>query len=451
MTDIDRKPFWTQKKAWEPSLEQTVRPYKFENNRKIKSEVIPDDGTNGIEFFIAITLPQFTTAYAEQGWTHRNRYEQFTKVLNGDMRTTWEEVLESNDFKDDNKRTDANWPKAVDTLICKFLNCKKPRDVQWRWIENGYSKPPLNTAEDHFRRFKEIVRHAKVLPKGVKPDPSAEEQKEWYFRTYCKAHRHAFCAAGKELDTSTMEEVTEFMRLKHEADLNDGTLTRLMKAKNSRGDGSRTRDGREKPYRRSSRYRDDSPSFASYRDRKNCSRKSRDDRGYKKRDHKREDDRMKKSSGRRSNNEGFLRSDKRDCPKHMPCKHTWEECSENPANKKKVAWKKRESSHYQDGSDSGSESSRSNSTDRDYDSPSEAESGEENEEETFHVDTKAMESEESRIPRRKRIKKMREKLNKANPNKRPKKSRKRDKKKDKVKLTLPNTSEEEKDELAGSK
>ena len=195
--------------------------------------MIPDDGTNGIEFFIAITLPQFNIAHTEQGWTHRNRYEQLTKVLNGDMRTTWEEVLESNDFKDDDKRTNANWPKAVDTLICKFLNCKKPRDVQWRWIENGYSKPPLNTAEDHFRRFKEIVRHAKVLPQGVKPDPSAEEQKEWYFHTYCKAHRHAFCAAGKDLDTSTMEDVTEFMRLKHEADLNDGTLTKLMKANNS--------------------------------------------------------------------------------------------------------------------------------------------------------------------------------------------------------------------------
>ena len=66
-----------------------------------------------------------------------------------------------------------------------------------------------------------------------------------------------------------------------------------------------------------------------------------------------------------------------------------------------------------------------------------------------------MENMDSRIPRRKRIKKMREKLNKANPNKRPKKSRKRDKKKDKTgdapKLSLPNTSEEEKDELAGSK
>ena len=74
----------------------------------------------------------------------------------------------------------------------------------------------------------------------MKPDPSAAEQKEWYFCTYCKAHRHAYCAAGKDLDASTMEEVTEFMRLKHEADLNDGTLTKLMKAKNSRGDGSRT-------------------------------------------------------------------------------------------------------------------------------------------------------------------------------------------------------------------
>ena len=86
MADIDRKPFWTQKKAWEPSLETTVRPYKFENRNKVKSKVIPEDGTNGIEFFIAITLLQFTIAHTEQSWNARNRYKQLTKVLNGDMK-----------------------------------------------------------------------------------------------------------------------------------------------------------------------------------------------------------------------------------------------------------------------------------------------------------------------------------------------------------------------------
>ena len=108
MTDIDRKPFWTQKKTWEPSLETTVHPYKFENRQKVKSEVLPNDGTNGIEFFLALTLLQFKTAYVEQGWTTRNCYEQLTKVLSGAMRTTWEEVLESDAFKEASECSDAN-------------------------------------------------------------------------------------------------------------------------------------------------------------------------------------------------------------------------------------------------------------------------------------------------------------------------------------------------------
>ena len=86
-----------------------------------------------------------------------------------------------------------------------FLNCKKPRNVQWRWHETDFNKHPLNSTDQHFRRFKESIRHTRQLPTGVKPDPSEDKIKEWYFRTYCKAHRHAFCAAGKDLDTSTME------------------------------------------------------------------------------------------------------------------------------------------------------------------------------------------------------------------------------------------------------
>ena len=79
---------------------------------------------------IALTLPQFNRACGEQGWQPDERYEQFTKVLGGNMRTTWEEVLETTYWSNVQHRTNANWLKAVDTLICKFLNCKKPRNVQ---------------------------------------------------------------------------------------------------------------------------------------------------------------------------------------------------------------------------------------------------------------------------------------------------------------------------------
>jgi len=66
MADLDLKPFWTQRKEWNPSIETTICKQRFENFSKIRSEVIPDDGTNGIEFFIALTYPQFLQAHKEQ-------------------------------------------------------------------------------------------------------------------------------------------------------------------------------------------------------------------------------------------------------------------------------------------------------------------------------------------------------------------------------------------------
>ena len=457
MTEIDRKPFWTQQKAWEASEEKAMRLFKFENADKVKSEVIADDGTNGIEFFIAITLPQFNRACDEQNWEEAERYEQFTKVLGGDMRTTWEEVLESGTYSRERNRTANAWPKAVDALICKFLNCKKPRDVQLRWIENGYNKPPLHTAENHFRRFKEIIRHTKVLPKGVKADPSAAELKAWYFGTYCRAHRSSFLSAGKELDDNSLEQITEFMRLQQEKDQNNGTLDKLMKSKASRRDGSKNRDGRhDKPYRRSSHYRDDSPDYARYKDGKKRSRGSRGDRDKRGRDRSREDKRKKydKKSGRRQDDKKspFMREDGKDCGRHFPCKHTWEECWDNPMNqKKKVSFKKEHASHYQSDASSsvsknGSSSNDSNS-DSSNDSSSGPEEGEENGDQSYLADTGSMENMESRIPRHKRLQKLKEKLGKATPKDKKKKAVPQ---KAKKKLVIEDTSDED-DELAGSK
>ncbi len=172
---------------------------------------------------------------------------------------------------------------AVSQLICKILNCKRPHDVQNRYHETMYSKGALEATEAHFCRFKESMRHARQLPQGVKPDPSDNETKEWYFRTFCKKHRSAFLSAGKNLETSTMEVITEFMRLQQENDLNDGTLDQLSRsrgeAKNNRR--SRRANGKfgrsshsEKPYRSNSSYqengsnrdhrRDQSPNRKSY-------------------------------------------------------------------------------------------------------------------------------------------------------------------------------------------
>ena len=74
MANFDRKPFWTQRKEWDPSIETSVYKQRFENSSKIRSEVIPDDGTNGIECFIVLAYPQFLQAHTDQKWTEVEGY-----------------------------------------------------------------------------------------------------------------------------------------------------------------------------------------------------------------------------------------------------------------------------------------------------------------------------------------------------------------------------------------
>ena len=53
----------------------------------MKSEVLPSSGKFGIEFLIALTLPQFKQAIKEQEWNNLERYSQLLKVLNGTLKT----------------------------------------------------------------------------------------------------------------------------------------------------------------------------------------------------------------------------------------------------------------------------------------------------------------------------------------------------------------------------
>ena len=476
MADLDRKPFWTQRKNWHPELETSIRKIRFRNSRRVESEVIPDDGTHGIEFFLALTYPQFAQAYIEQEWSQEQGYTQLTKVLNGTLKITWEEVLDSPDFADPLSRTDDRWDDAISQLICKFLNCRRPRDVQNRYHETQYSKTALEPTEGHFRRFKESMRHARLLPQGVKPDPSDEEAKEWYFRTFCKKHRSAFLSAGKNLDTCSMEVITEFMRLQQENELNDGTLReiagRRRDTRSSRrsqlANGKYGRDKRdEKPYRSSSSYResgsrrdrrrDQSPDRKSYRRGDSRSRHGRDDHRrsrndrYDSRDNRRED-RRDSRNGRDKNKPKLLRSDGQDCKLHAPCKHTWAECSKNPRNQRKNGSSRQHASHHQhddSGDDVSVASDHSKGASSSCGSPShrsdansasdDASHGDDN----FHLGCDSYSSDESRAPREveyRRLKKGRVARKARKPKRKPSRTKRT--------AFLVDTSDE--DELAGS-
>ena len=116
MADLDCAPFWTHNKAWDIAIETESSKVHwdktFASGRKMKSEVLPSSGEFGIEFLMALTLPQFKQAIKEQEWNNLERYSQLLKVLHRTLKTAWEETLET-DYPLDNDHTKENWPKAI--------------------------------------------------------------------------------------------------------------------------------------------------------------------------------------------------------------------------------------------------------------------------------------------------------------------------------------------------
>ena len=135
MADLDREPFWGRTKAWTLEDEQETRKVRFEARGKPRSEVLPCDGSHSVEFLLSLTLPQFEIAFREQEWDDKVAYENFSKVLTGELRVAWEETLDK-EYSDPVMRNSTNWDDAAATLLRCFLNCKRPRDVQIKSIEH---------------------------------------------------------------------------------------------------------------------------------------------------------------------------------------------------------------------------------------------------------------------------------------------------------------------------
>ena len=105
-----------------------------------------------------------------------------------------------------------------------------------RYIETGVAKKAMSPCLNHHRCWKENFWDTKKLPARVKPDSSAEETKEWYYHSFCRPHRNAVLTVGNKPETSSMEEICEFMRLRQNEDFDNRTLDRLTMNQSKRCD-----------------------------------------------------------------------------------------------------------------------------------------------------------------------------------------------------------------------
>ena len=72
MAHLDRELFFTLKKSYADSSEQTYDTHKFEmdGNKRVKTHVTKDSGHYGIEFTLEKTVTKFKEAQMEHNWSN---------------------------------------------------------------------------------------------------------------------------------------------------------------------------------------------------------------------------------------------------------------------------------------------------------------------------------------------------------------------------------------------
>ena len=115
MASLELDPFWEMEKTWTDDHKHRINKIRFEktqtNRKNCSSKVMPDSGCYGVEFHLLLTKPPFETAHKEQNWTGEEMFDHSTQVLSGDIKTAWEEILDS-DFSLSSSRTYTSWDGA---------------------------------------------------------------------------------------------------------------------------------------------------------------------------------------------------------------------------------------------------------------------------------------------------------------------------------------------------
>ena len=94
----------------------------------------------------------------------------------------------------DELKVDVNNPAAGDFLkvVKRFLSAatssSRMGDNILRHLEMGIRKPRTMTPQRFLLRFSAMLKQAQYF-EGIKPMPTDEEQKDWYFRAYPKSYR----------------------------------------------------------------------------------------------------------------------------------------------------------------------------------------------------------------------------------------------------------------------
>ena len=341
----EKPPIFCKERLWVEKDLKSLEKRKFQENH-MKAEVYTYGGDLGMEFFLSKTLPDFMSAGNRVNWTWPQSFEEFGNVLDGSPKTVWEEVLHSKPLLDRNLATSFN--ECIIEFIKKSLNNKHPRDQQWIYLSpmgdnktNRFFKDLKMSPVDHLRRFREIHRLSLTLPAGNIADPSDQLLVEWLYMSYHHNDRAKYVESGKCLDDETLDSLTDYFQAIWEQRRADGTLTRQEQQRDSRTQRSSADDRRRDSDRRRNDSRSSSRSSRERRDNRHDYRdrdRPRDrnsDTSYRSRESSNNSSRSREASSASSKPKALNGPP---CHEHsrdgQPARHTWAECSRNPANRK---------------------------------------------------------------------------------------------------------------------
>ena len=307
----------------------------------VSSDIQQNDGTS-IEHLLAVLVPSIHNLAVEddQGNKDSDLFKLFGDTLTGNAHNIFLDCLKQGNWDDSMKSQAGAFKKFLEMYLKKYTTSTNMKDTMFRYLEHGAKKPFDQSPGDFLMRFNLLYQSSQYF-EGKKQCPPADELKDWYMSCYPKTYVLQY-AKNKDYEAQDIEEITQYMQMLHQEDVNNGTI-----------------DKRKRELRVKKRNRDDDDSRS-----RRSGKSNRDARRRERRHDDRRDDRRSGNSNSRSG--GGLRYND-PCPVHPTADHVWGKCRTNPRNKDKddSSYNKRQKkdhdnkhhSHFQNDDDRSDEES----------------------------------------------------------------------------------------------
>jgi len=381
------------------------------NKNKVK--IHKDSGLYGIEFTVDKTIANFNKGADKVKLDYASAVIEFENVLEGALNSAWKYFLKEHFpepiddstgilLSESNRNSKENSQRAIELFLQRSTLEKKLQDRQLIYYQPGgdfqLQKELGSSAIEHRHRFEELLRVAELLPAADIAMPNESLSLEWFYMTFHKSEREQFIMTGRRLVDETIESFTEYFKSLYNIKESNGKLKLQLKQRDRKKSEAQRGIIKHKYDNKVRNMADEC--------RTSHSRNYRDDRNH---------DRGYKTS---CDSDYKCNKSERKAPPEFsgkPChvhgdkaKHTYEECRNNPKNRKSSSGnrnnnnrKHNHDAHYHDerylsSQDESPDDHRTQEPSDDEGTKSSASSGDgQRDEENYHDDT-------GKIPRKKR-------------------------------------------------